>query len=99
MMQTKYRDYATMEEFLNEEIQVDLRGASLRGALERILPPGWDIDIVDRSPASESARIDVTHISSRGAILNGVMKSLNLTLFPYVELRKAVVSRPSNAGN
>lgn len=94
-MTTKYRDYATMQDFLNEEIQVDIRGASLRAALERILPPGWDIDIPDRTPAIDNIRVDVTHVASRGSILHGLLKGLDLTLFPYPEMRKAVVAAPT----
>lgn len=88
----RYQDYATLNDFLNEQIEVDIRGATLAEALAKMLPAGWEIDVRVHDSATDNVRVEMTSINARGAILDELMNRLHLSLYPYVNLRKAVVA-------
>jgi len=84
--------YPTLSMFLTEEIQVDITGATFEGAVRAAIPPGWEIDRRLPEKRLQGELVDLTAVDSRGAILNALGVKHGVTLIPFVEFSKVIVT-------
>lgn len=86
----------TLDDFLAERVSVDVSGASIREALQSMLPPTWSIDFGgDYVGQLDTHRVDFTTDDGerRGRALNAFGESMELRLTPYVGHEKLVVEQ------
>lgn len=84
----------TLEEFLNQSIMVDVRGATAIELIEAMLPSGWEAEPVAFSDRMLNRRIDYTAPlgEPRGAAMGTIGRELGLVITPFTHLQKVVVT-------
>lgn len=84
----------TIERFMQEPINVDVRRATLQEVLEAMLPPGWTAEMVDPSAAVSGRRIDYTTPEGepRGAAMTLLGRELGVSITPFPHLKRVVVT-------
>lgn len=89
---TPPRTYSSLNEFLQEEIEVDVASVDFVSAVRASLPSNWEID--ERVPvgALSSSIVDLTAVDTRGAILNAVALEHDVTIIPFVQFSKVIVT-------
>lgn len=98
LAKVNYRHPRTIEEFMNQVVEADIRGATVPMVMQELLPPGWVVELVGVVDRFKDIRFDYTtpELQSRGRALHELGLHMNVRVTPYVHLRKVIISEVSN---
>lgn len=87
----------SFDDFMNQQVYADIRGANIQQVLGQLLPPGWVVELVGVNNELKDKRIDYTtpENQARGQALHEVGRFMGVKVTPYVHLSKLVVSEAS----
>lgn len=88
--------FATLQEFLNERVKVDVTGATFEEVMHAMIPPSWDLDYRDVAPRVKGKVFDLTDVRNRGAMIHAFTRQLGFAAHPFVEFDKLIISLPKH---
>jgi len=87
---------SSVEAFLNEDITVNLRDATLGDVVRAITPECWRADIQIDDPTILSQQVDLTAQNARGEVLSAISEEIPVRYTPYGDLGLLLVTEEGN---